>query len=50
AGALLGNHIDGDFGLPWIGTFGGVVGAFAVGIAWLALRLHAKREVAAAAP
>ncbi|MCA3781800.1 MAG: sugar transporter [Burkholderia sp.] len=50
AGALLGNHIAGDFGLPWIGTFGGVVGAFAVGIAWLALRLHAKREVAAAAP
>ncbi|KWF87860.1 sugar transporter [Burkholderia cepacia] len=50
AGALLGNHIAGDFGLPWIGTFGGVVGACAVGIAWLALRLHAKREEAAAAP
>jgi DHA1 family L-arabinose/isopropyl-beta-D-thiogalactopyranoside export protein-like MFS transporter len=50
AGALLGNHIAGDFGLPWIGTFGGVVGALAVGIAWLALRLHAKREAAVAAP
>ncbi|WP_321782305.1 sugar transporter [Burkholderia pyrrocinia] len=46
AGALLGNHIAGDFGLPWVGTFGGVVGAFAVGLAWLALRLHAKRAVA----
>ncbi|WP_334006592.1 sugar transporter [Burkholderia cepacia] len=43
AGALIGNHIAGDFGLPWVGTFGGVVGAVAVGIAWLALRLHAKR-------
>ncbi|RQT45186.1 sugar transporter [Burkholderia cepacia] len=42
AGALIGNHIAGDFGLPWVGTFGGVVGAVAVGIAWLALRLHAK--------
>ncbi|MCR5897779.1 MFS transporter, DHA1 family, L-arabinose/isopropyl-beta-D-thiogalactopyranoside export protein [Burkholderia cepacia] len=44
AGALIGNHIAGDFGLPWVGTFGGVVGAVAVGIAWLALRLHAKRS------
>ncbi|MBG0874912.1 sugar transporter [Burkholderia sp. 9777_1386] len=40
AGALLGNHIAGDYGLSWIGTFGRVVGAFAVGIAWLALRPH----------
>lgn len=46
AGALIGNHIAGDFGLPWVGTFGGVVGAVAVGIAWLALRLHAKRAEA----
>ncbi|KAG8152446.1 sugar transporter [Burkholderia catarinensis] len=46
AGALLGNHIAGGFGLPWIGTFGGVVGACAAGIAWLALRLHERRAVA----
>ncbi|PXX37060.1 MULTISPECIES: sugar transporter [Burkholderia] len=50
AGALLGNHIAGDFGLPWVGTFGGVVGAFAVGLAWLALRLHAKRAMAEPTP
>ncbi|MGS0895407.1 sugar transporter [Burkholderia stagnalis] len=46
AGALLGNHIAHDFGLPWVGTFGGVVGALAAGIAWLALRLHARTAVA----
>lgn len=46
AGALIGNHIAGDFGLPWVGTFGGVVGAVAVGIAWLALRLHARQAAA----
>ena len=46
AGALIGNHIASDFGLPWVGTFGGVVGAVAVGIAWLALRLHARQAVA----
>ncbi|WP_241285019.1 sugar transporter [Burkholderia cenocepacia] len=50
AGALLGNHIAGDFGLPWIGTFGGAVAIFAAGIAWAALRLHAKREAAVAPP
>ena len=43
AGALIGNHIASDFGLPWVGTFGGVVGAVAVGIAWLALRLRGQR-------
>ncbi|MDN7907285.1 sugar transporter [Burkholderia diffusa] len=46
AGALLGNHIAGDFGLPWIGTFGGVVGILSAGIAWVALRLHERRAVA----
>ncbi|MBM2769808.1 sugar transporter [Burkholderia anthina] len=46
AGALLGNHIAADFGLPWIGTFGGVVGIFSAGIAWAALRLHERRAVA----
>ncbi|MBN3785378.1 sugar transporter [Burkholderia sp. Ac-20353] len=46
AGALLGNHIAGDFGLPWVGTFGGVVGGLGAGICWLALR--AQRKVAIA--
>ncbi|KVF75792.1 arabinose transporter [Burkholderia sp. FL-7-2-10-S1-D7] len=46
AGALLGNHIAGEFGLPWVGTFGGVVGIFSAGIAWAALRLHERRAVA----
>lgn len=42
AGALLGNHIAGAFGLPWTGTFGGLVGGLGVGICWLALRLSGK--------
>lgn len=42
-GALLGNHIAGDFGLPWIGTFGGLVGGFGVGIGWLAMKKHPTR-------
>jgi DHA1 family L-arabinose/isopropyl-beta-D-thiogalactopyranoside export protein-like MFS transporter len=49
AGALLGNHIASDFGLSWIGTFGGVVGILSAGIAWAALRLHERRAVSAEA-
>ncbi|WP_322064668.1 sugar transporter [Burkholderia ubonensis] len=46
AGALLGNHIARDFGLAWIGTFGGIVGGLGVGVCWLALRVHARRAAA----
>ncbi|WP_010099783.1 sugar transporter [Burkholderia ubonensis] len=46
AGALLGNHIARDFGLAWIGTFGGIVGGLGVGVCWLALRVHARRKAA----
>ncbi|KVC63255.1 arabinose transporter [Burkholderia ubonensis] len=46
AGALLGNHIARDFGLAWIGTFGGIVGGLGVGVCWLALRVHATRAAA----
>lgn len=42
AGALLGNHIARDFGLPWTGTFGGLVGGIGVGVCWLALRMKQK--------
>ncbi|MDU0810007.1 MAG: sugar transporter [Burkholderia sp.] len=39
-GALLGNHIANDYGLPWIGTFGGVVGGLGVILCWLAIRIY----------
>lgn len=32
AGALVGNHLAHDFRLPWIGSFGGIVGAFRRGV------------------
>ncbi|MBJ9681239.1 MULTISPECIES: sugar transporter [Burkholderia] len=47
-GALLGNHIANDFGLPWIGTFGGLLGGLGAALCWLALRLHARRAAAVA--
>lgn len=37
AGALLGNHIAHDFGLQWLGSFGGVVGAISAAICWISL-------------
>lgn len=42
-GALLGNHVAGEFGLPWLGTFGGLLGGVGIGLCWLAMRLY--REV-----
>lgn len=48
-GALLGNHIANDFGLPWIGTFGGLLGGLGAALCWLALRLHARHAATAAA-
>ncbi|HEM8497501.1 TPA: sugar transporter [Burkholderia multivorans] len=48
-GALLGNHIANDFGLPWIGTFGGLLGGLGAALCWLALRLHARHAAVAAA-
>jgi DHA1 family L-arabinose/isopropyl-beta-D-thiogalactopyranoside export protein-like MFS transporter len=46
AGALLGNHVAHDFGLPWVGTFGGVFAAISAFLCWLSLaasRLAVKR-------
>ncbi|WP_213302291.1 sugar transporter [Paraburkholderia sacchari] len=51
AGALLGNHIAHDFGLPWTGTFGGLVGGLGVAICWLALRFkHEEASRSASQP
>ncbi|WP_434663132.1 sugar transporter [Paraburkholderia sp. A3BS-1L] len=51
AGALLGNHIAHDFGLPWTGTFGGLVGGLGVGVCWLALRFkHQEASRSASQP
>lgn len=48
AGALLGNHVAHDFGLPWVGTFGGAFGAISAFMCWLSLaasrRLAVKRS------
>ncbi|WP_171984575.1 hypothetical protein [Burkholderia cenocepacia] len=33
----------GEFGRPWIGSFGGVVGALSAGLARPALQLHERR-------
>lgn len=44
-GVLFGNYIVGDFGLLWIGIFGGVVVIFVVGIVWVVLWLYVKWEV-----
>jgi MFS transporter, DHA1 family, L-arabinose/isopropyl-beta-D-thiogalactopyranoside export protein len=42
AGALLGNQIANQFGVSWIGTFGGLVGGAGAGLCWLALRLYGR--------
>jgi DHA1 family L-arabinose/isopropyl-beta-D-thiogalactopyranoside export protein-like MFS transporter len=42
AGALLGNHIAHDFGLPWIGSFGGVVGAVSAAFCWMSLTISRR--------
>jgi MFS transporter, DHA1 family, L-arabinose/isopropyl-beta-D-thiogalactopyranoside export protein len=44
AGALFGNHIANDFGTPWLGTFGGMIGGLGVGACWLAFRTRAQRS------
>jgi MFS transporter, DHA1 family, L-arabinose/isopropyl-beta-D-thiogalactopyranoside export protein len=42
AGALLGNQIANQFGVSWIGTFGGIVGGVGAGLCWLALRMYGR--------
>ncbi|WP_310631779.1 sugar transporter [Paraburkholderia sp.] len=44
AGALLGNHIANDFGIAWLGTFGGVAGGLGAAICALALRLYGSHH------
>jgi len=46
AGALFGNHIADRFGMPWIGTFGGLAGGLGAGMAWLAARAHGRNTAA----
>ncbi len=48
AGALLGNQIAHAFGLPWTGTFGGMVGAASAGLCWVALLLGRRARRAEA--
>ncbi|PVX82804.1 sugar transporter [Paraburkholderia unamae] len=47
AGALLGNHIANDFGVSWVGTFGGVVGGLGAAVCWLALRMYGRAHASA---
>ncbi|MDE1179965.1 sugar transporter [Paraburkholderia sp.] len=48
AGALLGNYIAHEFGLPWVGSFGGVVGVVSAVFCWVSLviarRVRERRE------
>jgi MFS transporter, DHA1 family, L-arabinose/isopropyl-beta-D-thiogalactopyranoside export protein len=48
AGALLGNHIAHDFGLQWLGSFGGVVGAISAAICWISLVISRRLRTRAA--
>lgn len=43
AGALFGNHIANQFGLQWLGTFGGALAVVSVGICWLSITLNQRR-------
>ncbi|KAF1026799.1 MAG: Sugar efflux transporter B [Burkholderia plantarii] len=38
AGALLGNHVANSLGVPWTGTFGGMIGGVGALFCWWALR------------
>ncbi|MDU0810683.1 MAG: sugar transporter [Burkholderia sp.] len=43
-GAFLGNHIANDYGLPWIGTFGGVFCGLGSVLCWLAMRIYESKH------
>ena len=45
AGALFGNHIAKDYGIPWIGTFGGMVAGLGAAACWLAFRARHAKDV-----
>ncbi|MBN3756289.1 sugar transporter [Paraburkholderia sp. Tr-20389] len=44
AGALFGNHIARDYGIPWIGTFGGMIAGLAAAACWFAFRARHPRN------
>ncbi|MEM5366067.1 sugar transporter [Paraburkholderia azotifigens] len=43
AGALFGNHVANDYGIAWIGTFGGMIAGLGAAVCWFAFRARNPR-------